>query len=123
MTTVYEGSYAGEFVLSEAEHGRSRDNITIASGSGVIQPGDVLGKITASGKYKKSTDTGTDGGQTAVAVALYGTDATSADKKIAAITRAAQVKAVELTYDASVNDATKRGTKATQLAAVGIIVR
>ncbi|PZP69065.1 MAG: head decoration protein [Delftia acidovorans] len=123
MTTLIEGAHTGEFILSEAEHGRSRDNITIASGSGVILPGDVLAKVTASGKFKKSTDTGSDGGQTAIAVAISGCDATSADKVIPAITRAAQVKAVALTYDASVSDATKRGTKATQLAAVGIVVR
>lgn len=123
MTILTEGSHAGEFILSEAEHGRSRDNIVVASGSGVIAPGDVLGKITASGKFKKSTATGTDGGQTAVAVAINGCDATSADQTIAAIARAAQVKAGELTYDATVDDATKRGAKATQLAAVGIVVR
>lgn len=123
MTIVYEGSHAGEFILSEADHGYSRDNITVASGSGVILPGDVLGKISASGKFKKSTATGADGGQTAVAVAVTGCDATSADKVIPGIVRAAQVKASELTYDASVDDATKRSAKATQLAAVGIVVR
>lgn len=123
MPVLNEGRYPGEFLLSEANGERSRDAITVASGAGVVAAGAVLGRVTASGKYVLSPDTGADGSQTAVAVALYGCDATSADQKIAAILRDAEVNVNVLTYAASVNDATKRGTKATQLATVGIIVR
>lgn len=123
MPVFNEGRYPGEFLLSEANGDRSRDTITIASGAGIVAPGSVLGKVTASGKYVLSPDTGADGSQTAVAVALYGCDATSSDQKIVAVTRDAEVNSNILTHAASVNDATKRGTKATQLAAVGIIVR
>jgi hypothetical protein len=86
----------------------------------------VLGKITAGGKYIPSPAavvTGSEGAQTAVAVAIGRYDATSADVKAAVISRAAQAKGVALAYDASVNDATKIAAKATQLAAAGIIVR
>lgn len=124
MPTVYtEGRHSTEGLLSDAEFNRSRDTITIASGAGVIPPGAVLGKLSASGKYVLSPNTGADGSQTAAAIALYGCDATSADQKIAAITRDAQFNANMLTYAASVDDATKKATKATQLAAAGIIVR
>lgn len=126
MTILTEGRHTGEFILSEAEAGRGRDNVVIASGAGVIKPGTVLGKITASGKYWPSTNasvTETAGAQTALAIAMDWYDATSADVKAAVISRAAQVKGDALSYDASVNDATKIGAKATQLAAVGIIVR
>ena len=124
MPTVYtEGRHPTEGLLSEAEFNRSRDTIIIASGAGVIPPGAVLGKLSASGKYVLSPNTGADGSQTAAAIALYGCDATSADQKIAAITRDAQFNANMLTYAASVDDATKKATKATQLAAAGIIVR
>lgn len=125
-TVLQEGRYAGEFLISEGEFQISRDNITIAATSGVIKPGTVLGKITASGKYKPSPDTGADGSQTAVAIALYGCDATSVDQKIAAITRLAEVNGTILTYDATVSDATKKAAKATQLAGItggAIIVR
>lgn len=125
-TTFTEGRHATEGLLSEANFHRSRDNIVIASGAGVIVPGTVLGKIAASGKYVPSADAeviGEEGAETAVAIALYGCDATSADQKIAAITRDAEWNGHTLTFDASVNDATKKATKAAQLAAQGIIAR
>lgn len=126
MTILTEGRHAGEFILSEAEAGRARDNVVIASGAGILKPGTVLGKITTGGKFWPSTNasvTETAGAQTAVAVLIHAVDATSADVKAAVISRAAQVKGDALSYDASVNDATKIGAKHTQLAAVGIIVR
>lgn len=42
MTTLTEGRHDGEFILSEAEAGYSRDNLTIAV-SQTIKPGTVLG--------------------------------------------------------------------------------
>jgi len=123
MPTFTEGRHAAEFLFSEASGHRSRDVITIVSGAGVIEPGTVLAKITASGKYKPSTATGSDGGETAVAINLYKVDATSADVKVSAITRDSEVKTFALSYDATVNDDTKKAAKRTQLAAVGIISR
>lgn len=43
MTTISEGRHAGEFILSEANFHRSRENVTIAV-SQTIKPGAVLGK-------------------------------------------------------------------------------
>lgn len=124
MATLYtEGRHTGEFLLSEANFHRSRDNIVILSGSGILAPGTVLGKITASGKYKPSTATGSDGAETASAVLWSGVDATSADVPVAAITRDAEIKAFALSYDATVNDDTKKLAKRTQLAAAGLISR
>lgn len=123
MDNKTEGPRNLGFVLSEANVTRSRDEVTIASGQGVLTPGTVLGKITASGKYAASPNTGSDGSETAVAVLAYAVDATSADAQAVVISRDAEVKVDELVYASTVDDATKRGTKATQLAAVGIIVR
>lgn len=123
MTVFNEGRNPGEFLLSEANGNRSRDVITVASGAGVIAPGTVLGKLTSGGKYTPSPATGSDGSQTAVAVALYGCDATSADQKLVVVARDAEVNINLLAYASSVDDATKKAAKATQLAAVGIIVR
>jgi hypothetical protein len=122
-TSFTEGRHPGEAILSEANFHRSRDTIVIASGSGVIAPNTVLAKLDATGRYKPSTATGADGGQTAIAVNIYGVDATSADVPVAAITRDAEIKAYALTYDATVNDDAKKLAKRTQLAAVGIISR
>lgn len=123
MTVFTEGRQPGEFLLTEANGQRSRENITVASGAGIIAPGSILGIVTASGKYVLSPDTGSDGSQTAVAVALYGCDASSADQQIAVVRRDAEVNGKVLTHHATVNDATKRAAKATQLAAAGVIVR
>lgn len=123
MTVFNEGRGAGEFLLSEANGNRSRDVVVVASGAGVIAPGTVLGKLTTGGKYTPSPATGSDGSQTAVAVALYGCDATSADQKVVVIARDAEVNTNLLAYASSVDDAAKKAAKATQLAAVGIIVR
>lgn len=41
MTTFTEGRHAAEFVLSEANHNRSRDNIVVAA-SQTIVPGQIL---------------------------------------------------------------------------------
>lgn len=124
MAIVSEAVHGPEFLRAEGAGTISRDVGTIVSGAGVVVAGTVLGKITASGKYTPSPDTGADGSQTAVAVLYRTVDATSADVTGAVlITRHAEVSAPDLTYAASVSDATKRAAKATQLAAVGILVR
>lgn len=130
MPTVFnEGRHPGEGFLSEEPGARSREAITIAAGSGIIAPGSVLGVYTSgadAGKYSLAPDAAADpdvGNQVAVAIALYGCDATSADQNITAIVRDAVWNGNTLTYDASVNDAPKRAAKQAQLAAVGIIVR
>ena len=116
------------FLLAEAPNHISRDNVVIAAGAGKLAPGTVLGKVTstglpATGKYVPSPATGSDGSQVAVAVLGVAVDATSADVPAAVVARRAEVVAGSLAYDTSVNDATKRAAKATQLAAVGITVR
>lgn len=125
MTVLTEPRRDGEFILNEVNGlgNYSRDTIVIASGAGKVQPGTVLGKVTASGKYVPSPATGSDGSQTGIAINVAYVDATSADVKVAAITRSAEVNGKILAYEATVNDDTKKAAKATQLAAVGILVR
>lgn len=123
MVTFTEGRHAGEGLLSEANFHRSRDKITILSGQGKLDPGAILAKVTASGKYVISAATGSDGSQTAVAVLLYPVDATSADVDVAAITRDAEWNVNTLTYGATLNDDAKKLAARNQLAAVGIITR
>jgi hypothetical protein len=123
MTVLIEGRHPGEFLMTEANGQRSRENITIAGGAGIIAPGTLLGKVAASGKFVASAVGATDGSQTAVAVALYGCDATSADAGIAAIVRDAEVNGHVLTYHADRDQAGEKASANTDLAAVGIIVR
>lgn len=123
MTVFTEGRNSGEGLMSEATGSRSREAAVVASGAGIIAPGSVLGRITASGKYVLSPETGADGSQVAVAIAIYGCDATAADQEIAIIARDAEWNGNTLTYHSTVNDAAKIAAKQAQLAAVGIIAR
>ncbi len=129
MTVLTEGRHPGEFLLSEANGQRSRGQVTIAAGSGVIAAGAVLGRYTSGvhvGKYCLAPDAAADpdvGNQTAVAVALYGCDATAADRMIAVIQRDAEINGHILSYASSVDDAAKTAAKIAELATVGIIVR
>ena len=86
----------GEFLISEASGTRSRSTATIASGQGVVPAGQVLGKVTASGKLVKYSNAAADGSQTAIGI-LYGSvDATSADAPCIVIDLDAEVAAAEL---------------------------
>jgi len=129
MNTFTEGRHATEGLLWEQDFAYSRAEITIAAGSGVVAPGAVLGKYTGganAGKYALAPAAAADpdvGNQTAVAVALYGCDATSADQKIVAIMRDAIWNRNTLSYHPSVDQAGEKTTKMSQLSAVGIECR
>lgn len=127
MTALQNRIRAGGFVQSEANFARSRDQVTILGGSAgpgaPIYAGTVLAKVTASGKYVAAVNSAGDGSQTAVAVLWEDCDPTDGDVIASVVSRDAEVRAADLTYDSSVDDNTKKATKATQLAAVGIIVR
>jgi hypothetical protein len=124
MTVLDENPHDGNFILSEDDEGRlSRDNVIIASGAGQLQPGTVLGKLTASGKFIPSPATAADGSETAVAVLVGSVDATSADVIAVAVTRHAEVNRYGLFYDATVDDDAKKSDKWDQLRAAGIVVR
>ena len=123
MTVLNENPHDGNFILSEDDEGRlSRDSVIIASGAGKLQPGIVLGKLTASAKFVPSPETG-NGSETAVAVLVGSVDATSADAVAVAVTRHAEVNRYGLFYDATVDDAAKKSDKWDQLRAAGIVVR
>lgn len=74
-------------------------------------------------KYRSADPTNTDGSGIACAVLFAPVDATSADAKGVAFLRTSEVIGATLSYDAAVDDATKKALKIAELAAVGIIVR
>lgn len=100
-----------------------RREAVLVSGAGNLGTGTVLGKITASGKYKRHVNGATDGTQTAVAILLSPADASAADAKCVIVTGFAEIVASELTWDSSVNDATKKNAALAQLDALGIRTR
>lgn len=100
----------------------------IADGAADFVIGDAFLITVALGakKYAPSPDSqveNIEGAETAVAVTLYGGDATSVDVEIAIIARDADINKSTLVYDSSVNSAPKKALKVAQLSAVGIIAR
>lgn len=122
MDTETMGARTLEFLLSEGNGNYSREAVTILSGQN-LAAGTVLGKITASGKYKAATATGSDGGENAVAVLVAAVDASGGDLPGVAIVRAAEVKEDYLVFGATIDDGTKEAAAIAQLKAVGIIAR
>ena len=113
---------AGAFIKSEANGDLSRETVTIASGSGKLNAGTVLGQITVGGKYKPYDNDNSDGSQTAKAILVYDVDATSADAVAVVIVRHAEVWADRLQWASTVLTAEKTAAY-TELATTNVIVR
>ena len=123
MPVLTEPPSMGDVLKYEVNSNYTREVVTLLAGM-PYPVGAVLGRITASGKYKLATSGGTDGAQTATAILLYAVDATLADTVGIVVARGpAIVSRAGLAYDATVDDGAKITTKIGQLAAVGIVAR
>ena len=112
-----------DVVKTEGPNRYSRDEVTIASGSGIVEVGAVLGKVTASGEYRPVNPAASDGSQTASRVSLQRVNATSAAvPRTVVLSRHAEVVAQALVFAAGVN-ATQRATALSQLETAGIVAR
>jgi hypothetical protein len=120
MPSKTEGIWAGEAIFSEANGNRSRDDAILISGQNLGSM-RVLGRITASGKLTALAPAAGDGSQTAAAVLIYATDASTGDKKTSVLTRDCELNASALDWGAL--NAGQIATAKTQLATAGIIVR
>ena len=116
------------YLVSEANGTRSRDVVTLAEGV-VRNPGTVLGKVAATGKYvpvDPANGTGEgetpDGSHIAVAVLFAAVHATAGDKPAVITARDAEVEAAALIWPAAITP-TQKTAALGQLAAVGIVAR
>ena len=115
MTTLTEGRHAAEFLMSEANGMRSRENGTVASGENLVA-GQL---VKASGANLVAyTD-----GSTPLGVLLYNVDATGGALKAAYIARDAEVNVDMLTFPAENSDATVKTDAIAALKVLGIIAR
>ena len=123
MTTLTQAPSMGDVLKWDANPNYTREAVTLLTGTSYAA-GSVLGKITANGKYKLATATGTDGAQIASAVLLTATDATGADAMGVILARGpAIVSKAELAFDASVPAGALTTTKLGELVTVGIVPR
>lgn len=125
MVTLTEGRYASDWLKREADSLFSREEAVIASGAGVVVSGTVVGKITASGKYKPVTVAAVDGSEDAAGIVMWDVDATSTDAPAVIIARDAIVVHQGLKYGADVDTSGERAAIHTALGALNppILVR
>lgn len=119
MTVLTQGIQTGEFVLSESNGERSREQVTVTVGGSTALPsGTALGKITASGKYIKYLDGAGDGSQAVAAILLNALPGVNGDYKCAVYVRDCEVIGAMLNGGVAVD-----ANGLADLKALGIIVR
>lgn len=119
MTVLTQGIQQGEWLLSEAEGRFSRDTFTVTVAGGVALPsGTVLGKITATGKLVKYSDSASDGSQAAVGVLWNPLPGVNGDYKATVFVRATEVTGAMLNGGVALD-----ANGVADLKAIGIIVR
>ncbi|SNY94068.1 Bacteriophage lambda head decoration protein D [Cohaesibacter sp. ES.047] len=120
MTTYVEGARNAEFLISEAEHYRSREAGDVNAGADTtLEAGAILGKITATNvlaQYDPAANDGTESVHGILFERLTGTGVRTY------IRRAAQVKAGLLVWKTGLSPA-QITTGTAELEALGVIVR
>lgn len=122
MPELVQGPRTGGFVVSEGNGNISREQIVLASGNGALDPGTVLGQLTADDKFVPLNQDGVDGSEVAAAILYAGKDTTDADQDAVAVVRDAEVKASQLIWPGDIDPA-EITTALAELEAVGIIDR
>jgi hypothetical protein len=116
----------GDLLKYELNGNYSRETVTLKAGTNYTL-GSVLGKITASGKYRLSPAAqfaGDEGAETAIAVLIEAVDATTADKTGLVVARGPVILSrAALVFDVSVDDAAKTAAKHIELSVVGLVAR
>jgi len=111
-----------DVVKDEGRNRISRDDDTLAAGSGIVVTGTVLGQVTATGKFKPLAPSATDGTQTAAAIILETANATTADQTVVNLKRHAQVVLQGLIWPVGIN-ATQQTAALAALENRGIVAR
>ncbi|WP_170334993.1 head decoration protein [Ruegeria arenilitoris] len=120
MTTLTEGKTPGDFLLFEENSQYSRDLVTIGSGAN-LEPGTVLGQITATKKFVASVETANDGSEVAVAVLRTPAPAENQDVEAVIQARHTTVRRGGLTWHSSYDNEAKRDAAVAELKQQGII--
>lgn len=103
-----EGTYPGEFLVTESPGTISRDTVTVTvPADTTLESGAVLGQITASGKYVPFDDSASDGRETAAGI-LYAkleNDTEAADDQAGVIVNfGAEVRSADLVWEEGVDE-------------------
>lgn len=118
MAVKTEPNSLGDGLKWEEDNDYSRRKVTIASGNSVSLL-QVVGKITASGKYAPLNPAAADGTEAAAGIMTLAVDASAADKEGVIIEREALVAMDNLVWPAGITAPQKTAAIA-QLEALGI---
>lgn len=126
MPVLTQSPTLGDLLKYELNGNYTRETVTLKAGAS-YPLGAVLGRITASGKYRLSPAAevvGDEGAETAVAVLLEAVDATAADTTGVVLARGPAIVAeAALVFDASVDQPAEKAAKKAELATAGIVPR
>lgn len=111
---------AGAHIMHEAFPQLSRENITVTGGN--YKAGTVLGKVTASGKYKQLAPAASDGSQTAVMILFDSVDASAGDKPGVGHDYGVSVKDSDLEWPVGIT-APQKAAAITNLRGLGVKVK
>ncbi|MDR6926878.1 head decoration protein [Pseudomonas sp. BE134] len=96
MTIKKEPIHAGEFLLSEGAGNISREAINVAAGP-ALDPGQILGLVTATGEFAPYAPAAEDGSETAVAILFGPLGESDVVRRGRAVVRLAEVSEAHLT--------------------------
>lgn len=120
MSTLVKPATSAQFIVSEANGYRSREDVTVDASGGALEAGTVLGIVTSSGKYVRHAHGASDGSEDAVGVLLNPIGAV--EEAATVIVRDAEVRKSDLTYSNGAN-ATQIAATDAALSALGITPR
>jgi hypothetical protein len=122
VVVTQNSARTGGYIVSEANGYRSREAILIAAPGAALQPGTVVGKITATGKYAALNTAASDGSQNAAGVIYMRVNASTTDVAVTAHVRDCEVNGNVLIWPAGINN-TQKNAAISSLSLSGMIVR
>lgn len=111
MAVLTEGNRLSDVLAWEQENLYSREKITILSGQ-VLAVGQVVGQVSASGKYVAFNQDATDGSQIPAGIVIADYDATGADIAGVIIARDAILRPSGLVWPSDIETAEKEAAMA-----------
>ena len=122
MTAITEGLNLGDLLKYEAPNLYSREQVTVAAGQNLAL-GAVVGRITASAKFKVFDPAATDGSELPAGILLGACDATLIDRDDAMLlARHGMVASNAVVWPAGIT-VEQKATALAQMSSLGVLVR
>ena len=122
MTAITEGLNLGDLLKYEAPNLYSREQVTVVAGQN-LELGAVVGRITATAKFKVFDPAATDGSELPAGILLGACDATLIDRDDAMLlARHGMVASNAVVWPAGITTEQKT-TALAQMSSLGVLVR